>query len=295
MALLGTAPPAAGRAPAAARDRTSGPPPRSAADCAPRSARWLPPPARKATLPCAGPTPRARWRRAGRSREGMAWPRPSAPRDGRSLFAEDFRRAVAQRDPLARVEREHAIAQAAARHLGQQAATRRAVVAARVVRLEVDGHHRRGTDVVEDVQRLLWARMAPAVQRAARTGGCDGDEREVDAWEAGADLAEDFRVVACVAGEVHAPAGALDHVSRRGVVPQRVDAVATPLVTRGHRRDGEAAHLERFPDLERTLPRLRDLVRVRLAAVRKEDRGVASQLAHRGSIEVVHVHVADQR
>src|SRR5437660_10825449 len=106
MALLGTAPPAAGRAPAAARDRTSGPPPRSAVDCAPRSARSLPPPAREATLPCDGPAPRARWRRAGRSREAMAWPHSSAPRDRRSLFAEDLRPAVAERDPLAGVERE---------------------------------------------------------------------------------------------------------------------------------------------------------------------------------------------
>src|SRR5207302_2148488 len=71
----------------------------------------------------------------------------SAAGDHGSFFAEDLRSAVSQGDPLAGVEREHAVPEAAAGHLGEQAAPGRSVLgAARVVGLEVDGDHRRGAE-----------------------------------------------------------------------------------------------------------------------------------------------------
>src|SRR5882762_615485 len=132
-------------------------------------------------------------------------------RDRVPFFAEDAGAAVAQRDPLSRAQREDAIRQAPARDLGQELPPGRAVVRApAVVRLEVDGNHRRGADVAEDIQRLLRAGMAPPVAGAAGTGRRDGNEGQIDAWEPGADLAEHPRVVAGVAREVHAASGALD-------------------------------------------------------------------------------------
>src|SRR6267143_1797926 len=115
--------------------------------------------------------------------------RASAAGDRGSVFAQDLRGAVAHGEALAGVQREHATLEAAARHLGEQAPPGRAVLGAPgVVGLEMDGHHRRGADVAEDVQRLLGARVAPAVSCAARWGGRDGDEDEVDAPNSGDDL-----------------------------------------------------------------------------------------------------------
>src|SRR5713101_1167996 len=126
-------------------------------------------------------------------REGMASP----CRDRGPFFPEDARAAVAQGDPLSRAQSEDAVRQAPARHFGQKPPPGRAVVrAAAVVRLEVDGHHRLGVDVAEDVQRLLRAGMAPPVFGPASPRRRDGDEREVDAGEPRADLAEHARVVA---------------------------------------------------------------------------------------------------
>src|SRR5262245_19814344 len=138
-------------------------------------------------------------------REGMLHRSPS--RDAGGVLAEDARQPVAQRDPLARVQGEDPVGQAAALHLGHQAPAGNAVIpSAAEVRLEVDGHHRAGADVAEDVQRLLGARMAPAVAGAAGSRRSDGDERQVDAGKARADLAEHARVVPGIPGEIDAPA-----------------------------------------------------------------------------------------
>src|SRR5205823_4593484 len=134
-------------------------------------------------------------------------------------------------------------------------------------------------DVAEDVQRLLRAGVTPAVALAPRPRRSDGDERQVDAGEPRADLAEHARVVTRVSGEIHAPARALDDVPGGGVVPERVDAVAATLVARRHGSDREARDLDRLPRLQRPLAGLQDLVRVGLAALREEHGGVAPELA----------------
>ena len=198
---------------------------------------------------------------------------------------------VWQHPALARAEREHAAFEPQPVHLrAEQLARLVERHGGAVVGLEVDGDHVPRAHVREDLQRLLRTGMVPIA--AAR--GRDGHQGQVDPREPPADLLECARVVAGVSREEHSAAAALDHVSGRGVVPDRVHEVPPAGVVHRNGGDTQAGTLDRLPRFQGARALL-DRAHVGLAAGGIQHVGAVVDAPDGPGVEMVDVQVADQR